>query len=139
MTWFAILLAAATAGCGSNNPRGRLAVSGRVTLDGTALDRGTIIFNTQAPNGVSSGAVIQRGAYSIPELKGLPPGKYLVRINSAALPQNTQSGSGEVAAPGAPLAMGAERIAPRYNADSAIVVEVVAGRKASFDFDVKSK
>jgi hypothetical protein len=133
-------------GCGHGNPLGRLAVSGRVTLDGIPLDRGSISFGTQSPDGVSSGAVIKNGAFEIPTAKGLPPGKYLVQITSPKLPPDKSGGgSGEPAAPG-PLsesdhatAVGAERIAPAYNVESKIIVEVEAGKPCRFNFDTKSK
>lgn len=132
-----LLLAVATSGCGSKNLRGRLAINGRVTLDGVALDRGAIAFGTMEPDGVSSGAVIQDGVYSISELKGLPPGKYLVRINSVALPANVKTNA-TVSAPGPSFEVGAERIAPAYNAKSTTVIEVLQGQKNTFDFQVKS-
>ena len=77
----------------------------------------------------------QDGAYTIAAERGLPPGKYAVRINSGK--RDPATGPAPVA-PG-PAPPGIERIAPAYNAESKIVVEVVAGKKAVFDFDTKSK
>jgi hypothetical protein len=134
------LLLATCVGCGSGNPLGRLAVNGKVTLDGAPLDQGTIEFSPEAANGVSSGANIKDGAYAISTTKGLPPGKYLVRINSLLGSPAGQKDRPEGAAPGmGSLRPHIERIAPTYNRESRIVVEVVAGQTAAFNFDTKSK
>ena len=120
-----VLLLAVVAGCGPSNPLGRQTVSGKVTLDGAPLDQGTIAFSpVSTTEGVSSGMVIKDGEYSIPTVRGLPPGKYLVRINSAAANPNAKSPSVGVA-PGPGNWMGTERIAPQYNEQSQIVIEVV--------------
>jgi hypothetical protein len=126
-------------GCGSDNPLGRQAISGRVTFDGAALDQGTIEFSPASERGVTAGAAVRNGEYSIPALKGLPPGKYIVRINSVTSDSahNTQASSELGMAVGASL--GIERIAPAYNVASKITAEIVAGHAAEFNFDTKSK
>jgi hypothetical protein len=134
--FFSILfLLVLLAGCGPRNPLGRQAIAGRVTLDGEPLDQGTVGFSPTAAHGVTSGAMVQNGRFAISAQKGLPPGKYVVRINSAkaAMTKNPD------APPGAGIAPGIERIAPVYNDASTVTIDVVAGRPADFQFDAKSK
>jgi hypothetical protein len=142
-----ILLAAVTVGCGRGNPLGRQAISGKVTLDDALLDYGTIMFGPQAPGGVSSGAVVTNGMYSIPTSQGLPPGKYLVHIASTAPnPKDTDRPADNASpehkgmpGPGPAGLPGIDRIAPAYNVQSKIVIEVVAGQEGKFNFDVSSQ
>jgi hypothetical protein len=115
-------------GCGRGNPLARQAISGHVTIDGAALDQGMIEFSPESGRGIASGAPVKDGAYSIPTAKGLPPGKYVVRINSTVLDPSKKDGI-----------TGIERLAPTYNVQSKIVVEVVAGGTTTFDFQTKSK
>src|SRR4051794_41031338 len=81
---FAILLVAlgqfAVLGC---KPRSdRLPISGKVTLNGTSLDSGSIRFSSTGGGKIfASGAMIQNGEYHIPQEKGLPPGTYHLEIN----------------------------------------------------------
>ena len=75
--WLGVVLVIVTAvaGCG-RNPLGRLAISGKVTLNGRPLEQGTIAFEpTVRQTGVASGSNIVDGSYSIPTEKGLPPGE----------------------------------------------------------------
>jgi hypothetical protein len=128
---------AAIGGCGPGNPLGRQCVNGQVSLDGVPLDQGAIYFAPQSANGVSSGAVVKDGYYSISAEKGLPPGKYQVKIMSTLPNPNDRKpevpGSGSIGLPGI------SRIAAKYNSLSKITVEVVFGQEARFDFDTKSK
>src|SRR5262249_34127760 len=68
-------------GCG---PKGdRLAIDGKVTLNGAPLDDGSIRFPTAGSGKLSTAAaMIKDGKYHVPQAKGLPPGTYRVEINS---------------------------------------------------------
>ena len=115
----------------------RQAIEGSVMLDGAPLDQGTIEFAPRNKGGVASGALIDNGTYSIEVAKGLPPGKYIVRIYSA---RKRQAGQDPPAPPGPDsIVVGVERIPPEYNVKSDRVVEVVADGANSFDFEVPSK
>ncbi len=131
---FVLLLSCVLFGCGSGNPLGRLAVSGKVMLDGEPLECGSIEFAPRQHTGVGSGAVITNGNYSIPTQKGLPPGKYLVRIFSTEEGAN-RSLPAQPAEPGT-YRPSVERIPPKYNTQSDQVVEVTADGSNRFDFDV---
>lgn len=131
------LAVAITSGCGADNPLGRKAISGKITLDGKPLEQGTIAFQPLVEKGgVSAGAVIAAGGYSIKAEKGLTPGKYRVRINA--------SEGGPAAAtdqpPGpTPAQTPKSLIPPKYNTQSELVAEVTEAGPNQFDFDLVSK
>ena len=138
----AVMLGVTVLGCGSRNPLGRRAVSGRVTFAGEPLDQGTISFEPQQQPGFAGGAVILDGRYDVPADKGLPPGKYLVRIYSTEGGGVTRPAAGPPgpAAPGAADGLHqAERIPAEFNDRSTHVVEVAADGPNQFDFDVPAK
>lgn len=135
-----LLFAILATGCGPSNPLGRVSVSGKVTLDDSPLEQGSIQFEAQSGGRVNSGAIIQNGDYSIPVENGLPPGKYLVRIDSA---EKTAAGSNARRAPGpedtTPNKKSAT-VAPAYNTASKEVVEVPGNiNTLVLNFSVKSK
>jgi hypothetical protein len=129
-----LLLLCVAFGCGAENPRGRVAISGTVKLDGSPLDKGSISFTSPDANGVSSGSTIENGMYQIPVDHGLPPGKYIVRILAATAASASQATAAGPPGPGAPIAP--QRVAAKYNQDSKLTVEVP---KDSMDFNVTSK
>jgi hypothetical protein len=125
-----------TAGCGPRSDR--LAVSGNVTLDGAPLDSGSIrLTSIGGEKLVSSGAMIQNGAYQIPQEKGLVAGTYHVELSSpdkqapAAMDDGTPDGRGIPIAP--------NRIPAAYNVDSKQTIEVTPDGDNQFDFNVISK
>lgn len=129
-----LVIVMAVAGCG-RNPLGRLAISGKVTLNGQPLEQGTIAFEpTNRKTGVASGSNIVDGSYAIPAEKGLPPGKYIVRIYSAVRPKTGPSGD----APGGADGMGpaVQIIPPEYNTRSEKSVEVTSKGPNEFTFEV---
>ena len=137
LLWLGVFLVIVTAvaGCG-RNPLGRLAISGKVTLNGRPLEQGTIAFEpTVRQTGVASGSNIVDGSYSIPTEKGLPPGKYIVRIYSAVHRKTAPSGGD---APGSPdvIAPAIQIIPPEYNVRSEKSVEVTSEGPNEFNFDV---
>ena len=126
-----LTVAVTSAGCGKSNPLGRKPVAGTVTVDAKPIEYGSISFSPEARSGTASGALIVNGAYAISAEKGLPPGKYLVRI-SASKPQ-----------PGAPTEgpspPGIQLVAPQYNSRSTLTAEVAADTDAVFDFQTTSR
>jgi hypothetical protein len=135
------VLAVTFVGCQPANPLGRLAVSGNVTLDGQPIDSGTIEFAPES--GVGSGAKILNGAYSIETAKGLPPGKYRVRIFAPKLPPGAKPVD-PTAPPGPPGPesnfLGVERVSAKFNSATTLAVEVPATTDPQvFDFAVTSK
>jgi hypothetical protein len=69
-------------GCGGDDNK-LAALSGTVTYDGAAIERGYISFYPTDEHGSSAGAEITNGQYSI---KGLVPGKKRVMITAITLP-----------------------------------------------------
>jgi hypothetical protein len=128
-----LCLLALLSGCGDSDPQKRRAVSGVVALDGHPVLNGSIRFQPDAVGGVSSGAVIVSGKYSIPADKGLPTGKYKVLI-FAPKPGTGQLPPG--AMPGDPLPPAEELIPPQYNVNSSQFVEVTAKGPNAFKFEL---
>jgi len=138
------LAVASLAGCEANNPLGRQAIDGTVTLNGEAVEKGSIEFSPHgAGKGVSSGARIVDGQYSIAAEKGLPPGSYLVQIYAPKLPKAVTDKISEGKPPGmdAPERdfLGVETIPPEYNLRSDKIVEVSAEGLNQFDYTIKTR
>jgi hypothetical protein len=82
---FTLLLLQVVAGCSNNNPQGRVAVHGKVTLDGKPLEQGSILFSSVAGATpmVATGAPIKNGKFSLPAEKGIIPNQtYSVQFRS---------------------------------------------------------
>ena len=132
-----VFLLAFLTGCG-NNPLGREPIEGTVTFKGAPLDQGSIEFRpVEKRGGVSSGARIADGAYSIPTEKGLPPGEYRVTIFSAAEDTSPAPSGPPGSSPMRGPRPSIERIPAQYNRASRIVVEVTDGGENRFDYDIK--
>ena len=137
--WGLLLLVAIawlpSTGC-NRNPLGRVPISGKVNFEGKPLDKGTIDFRPFAgEKSVSSGAAIADGVYEIANLKGLPPGRYEVRIFSS---KEDMSPPPEGVRPGG-MRPGIERLPPRFNVQSTQIVEVTAAGPNQFNFDIPAK
>lgn len=127
-------------GCGANDPLGRKAVSGNVTLDGSPVAQGSISFDPQGSGETAAGgAPIKDGKYTTTRDKGLSPGTYRVRINipkpGAAVVEDLS------VAPGEDPPLPVEMASPEWNSKSTQSVEVKADANGpvTFDFDVKGK
>lgn len=123
-------------GCGPRSDR--LAITGKVTLDGVPLDRGSIRLTSLGDQKLSvSGALIQDGRFSISEEKGLRPGSYRVQINSPDLKAPPVMAPETPSGPSFPVPP--ERIPAEYNADSKQTVEVATDRDNYFEFDIVTR
>jgi hypothetical protein len=119
-------------GCGPRSQRQPL--SGKVTFKGQPLGHGSIQFlTTEGPPGPAAGALIQNGAYQIPQQQGLDPGTYRVLISSAVEAKTLPPGW----APGASRPT-EERIPPVYSshAKGNVTIEVTLNGSTVFDFDI---
>jgi hypothetical protein len=74
---------ASSAGCGSDQIQG-CAVGGNVTLNGSPLPDGTIMFRPQhsAPGLHTVSAEIANGKFSVPASHAIMPGSYLVLVTA---------------------------------------------------------
>lgn len=120
-------------GCGSGQAGGKLAISGSVKLKGQPLDSGTITFSSvDAQQQQMTGGQIKNGQFAIPAEQGLPPGKYRVRISSPVGGPTVKPDE----APGAATTVAQERIPPEWGQKSNQQVEVKAGQKNHFTFEI---
>lgn len=129
--------AALLSGCGPGNPLGRKAVSGAVTLDGAPVEQGSINFQPLQSGGISSGAMILDGKYSIAAVDGLADGKYLVQIYG--IDPSTVGQLPEGGMPGDDLPEAKEIIPAEWNVNSDKTVEVSGSKALTFDFEITSK
>lgn len=130
-----VLLIGAMSGCGGDDPLGRRAVSGIVTLDEVPLEEGSISFEPMDGGRTSSGGVIRNGRYVIARDQGLPPGKYRVEIHAV------KPGTGMKRPPGGGIGSetgtpAVELIPPGWNQRSEHFVEVTASSSAEFNHEI---
>jgi hypothetical protein len=127
---------ALSVGCGAENPLGRKAISGKVTLDGGPLDQGNIEFHPMFEGGVQSGGRITSGSYSIPAHEGVIVGKYRVSIidfvPTPPLPPGHMPGD---ALPPSPK----PKVPADWNSKSQHTVDVNKEGPFKFDFDIVTK
>ena len=135
--WLTLLLFAflVLSGCGKAKPQ-RLAVSGRVTVDGQPLEIGSILFQPEG-RGPKSGGMIQGGVFSIAASTGPQAGEYVVGIQAPKLSPGTvlpteESARFEV------LTRNEERLPARYNARSTLRASVTESGPNIFDFDLQT-
>jgi hypothetical protein len=87
-----LLLLPIISGCNTNNPQGRVAIRGNVTLDGKPLEHGEILFSSQPglTPAVSTGSSIKNGTFSLPAKQGLIPDQtYTVQFQSIEVISDT--------------------------------------------------
>jgi hypothetical protein len=128
-------LIVAASGCGPDNPLGRKALSGTVTLDGSPLEKGTIEFQP-LDGGVQSGDLISAGKYFIPAHQGATPGKYRIVIidtyDTPPLPPGHMPGDDLPPPPKG-------KIPPLWNSKSQQTIDVTKEGPFKFDFEVVTK
>jgi hypothetical protein len=122
-------------GCGPHSDR--LAVSGKVTLNGEPLDGGSIQFTSLGEKKMNGGAMVNGGAFIIAQDKGLLPGTYHVEINA---PDNAAKPIVYRSSPDSPgITTQPERIPAEYNVKSQKTIEVTPNGDNHFDFEIQSK
>jgi len=129
------LLAAILSGCGYGDDS-RVSVGGRVTLDGKALDEGSISFiPIRATSGPVAGGMIVAGKYSIDAGKGPAIGPHRVEIRA------TRKTGKMVPNPGfggeAMVEEVVEAVPTRYNSQSTLRQDLDAGTNLA-DFELTS-
>lgn len=124
------------AGCGGDNPLGRKAVYGKVTLNGAPLASGAIEFHPLVQSGVQSGGIITDGRYSIAAEQGLTAGKYRVAIldNVPTPPLPAGHMPGDDLPPSPPPQVPAE-----WNSQSQQTIDFSADGPYEFNFDINTK
>jgi hypothetical protein len=125
---FSILLILVLAGCAHDD--GYQPVSGTIRFKGEPVKLGSIQFyRTGAETGVCGGTGIKDGKYEVPKEHGLKPGTYLVRISA------TEKVEGKARDEMNPF-LSRETLPAKYNTQSNLTVEVRAGERGQFDFDL---
>jgi hypothetical protein len=121
-------------GGGASHKDKRFPLSGKVTLDGTPVDGGTITFQVQGENQRPAGGRILNGEYSVPEDSGANEGTYRVeiRLPKPTGKQRKDEDTGEM------VDIVQEAIPKKYNDASELKAEVGPG-KTEFNFDLQSK
>lgn len=125
-----LALLAANIACTDPNPLGREALSGTVSVEGAPLEAGAISFDPTEPGGVTSGAPIENGEFEIEEVRGLPPGTYLVRVYAGGEEAEMEAG----VPPGAPPPPAKELVPPEWNRNSTHTIEITADGENTFEF-----
>jgi len=125
-----------TCDCDPGNELGRLPISGTVLLDGKPMDSGDIQFRPHGQRGVGSGTIITDGHYEIGMKKGLPAGKYLVRIYSPVLIGS--KGASRTEGLGGAI-NSVERVPEKYNTNSEEVITISSQEPNTFDFSIEAK
>jgi hypothetical protein len=128
------LLMAGAPGCGDGS--GRVAVSGRVTVDGQALESGVIAFlPAEGTKGPAAGAEIKQGAYSVGRQGGPLPGTYRVEIKGTRKTGRQIKDSFSTA-----MVDEIEQFLPaKFNTESELSAEIKPGGSDSLDFTLQLK
>ena len=138
---YALVLAACwLSGCGgATDDLPRVAVSGRVTLDGKPLDTASISFQPDGQDNkspVAVGGSVMAGSYSIAKAEGPTPGKYRVSIDSSGDSGTPPPGE----APGAPPRAVTKALVPdKYNTKSTLTAEITPGSANTINFELTTK
>jgi hypothetical protein len=136
------LVAVLIVGCGDGGDLDRVAVSGKVTLDGQPLARGSIQF---APRDGDSRAAafgeVVDGSYSIPAANGPAPGAFSVTIlpseeSASDATAITPDGSTEMPGDPPPDALGEPTVF--YKPTTPMEATVAAGAANTFDFGLSA-
>jgi hypothetical protein len=92
----------AFAGCGGTYDS---SVSGKVTLDGKAVPRGTVSFQSKSGGPAAYAIIEENGSYTLQTGResGLPAGEYYVTVTANEAPAMTQTASGGPPPPGKPI------------------------------------
>jgi len=123
-------------GCGPENPKGRKALSGHVTLDGGPLEQGNIEFHPMFEGGLQSGGRIVSGNYSIPAHEGVVLGQYRVSITDFVPTPPLPAGH----MPGDPVPPSPKpKVPAEWNTKSQHTVEVNKEGPFKFNFDIQTK
>jgi hypothetical protein len=120
-------------GCTNNNPQGRLAIEGEVTLEGKPLAQGHISFDPSGsqPIKTQSGSLIKNGKYSIAAVDGLAEGEYTVSIRSMEEIPKTQENTGNEIEDAPEYK---NIVPPEFGEKSTQKITVEKGKQNKFDF-----
>lgn len=132
----AMVMLVGICGCSSKPEDGisRVAVNGKVSLDGQPLESGYVTFTPQG-DGPSAGGEIKSGQYAIDAGSGPSVGQYRVEIRSM-IPTGRKIPNYD-GAPGEMMEETYNQIPPNYNTRSELTVEVKPD--STHDFNLQGK
>jgi hypothetical protein len=135
-----MIMAISCSGCGANQGPRRVAIEGRIRVDGLPLASGVIRFiPTSATGGPAAVAVVTNGAYSFAADDGPVVGTHRVEIEAAGylpFPLDDEESAAQWAMAG--NAVPRNPLPGIYNTHSTLAVEVAADGGRQFDFDLLS-
>lgn len=99
--------------------------SGSVTLDGVAIEEGSILFIPEGPTGQATGDAIKGGKYSLSGKQAPAPGRYKVEIRAGR--KSGRQVPKAMGQPGELMDEVVEAVAERFNGKTELRVEVKAG------------
>ena len=124
--------ALAVAGCGD----GRVPVNGMVLFEGTPVEEGMITLEPVDGRGPTTGGMITGGRYDLKGEARATVGEKVVRI-VALRKTGRKIPAGSPAPPGTMVDEVVQCIPPQFNDQSALRMQVAAGRSNTQDFDLK--
>lgn len=127
-----ILLGLLVTGCGGSGEG--MSVKGKVSLDGQAVDAGSIVFLPSGGAGSKASAAIEQGQYTVPPEEGLKPGTYRVEL-SWFKPTGRKIESSD---PGIMMDETREAFPAKFNTHSTLTAEITSGENVK-DFELSSK
>jgi len=113
---------------------GRVAIRGKVSINGTPVKEGSINFRPIDVTSPGSAVAIIDGKYSIPAGNGVFPGEYLVQIFASE-----DTGKFDTSVPGPPVRIYRDLIPPKFNAKSELKAKIARGKSCDFDLVVDEK
>ncbi|WP_435020151.1 hypothetical protein TA3x_001673 [Tundrisphaera sp. TA3] len=122
-------------GCGPADPYQRVAVSGKITVDGRPLESGQIGF-LPILDGPAAQAEIAAGSYSIGRAQGPAAGPYRVEIRSI---RPTGRKVPDHDNPGQMMDETRDAIHAIYNIQSRLQAEVKPGEAQAFDYAIDTR
>lgn len=131
-------LSAVVSGCGPSGIK-RMAVEGRITVDGAPLKSGSILFIPQGDvRGPTSGGRVIDGQFRIESERGPTAGMHRIEIRADdKLPDDLTAPHSYTTHDG--FKPPKNRIPARYNARSNLVVKIRADGKSDVDFELSTK
>lgn len=134
----ALVVSSLAGGCSSQSEDGitRVAVSGKITLDGQPLVSGSITLSPQG-SGPSAGGEITNGTYAIGVASGPSAGPYRAEIRSM-VPTGRKIPNND-GAPGEMMDEIYNQIPPNFNTRSELTIEIKAGSANTHDFALTGK
>jgi len=115
----------------------RMAVSGKVTIDGQVVETGSITFTSmENGNGQAVGQVIENGRYKILRQAGATPGHYRVEIFGY---RKTGRQVPDMDLPGQMTDEAVQFLPPQFNRRSELRVEILNSGNDDLNFELKSR